>query len=208
MIPRPVMTQPHQTPMNPWAVAAERGNTQPQQIPNYWGVSSPSQPAVRPPPQPIPDYWGVAAATTVQSQTTNAITTLVNELSTGNGNRPPKMLDMSEYHSWQKRFKIHLEGISLDGGEAWQMIVKGYVAPMIENSNTPIALDDQKDGEKKKYAAEKKAYSQLSQALTTDLLHQFGTCATSKQLWEALKSGHDRNDKTRRIRFEELKKEF
>src|ERR1043165_9382140 len=88
------------------------------------------------------------------------------------------------------------------------MILKGYSQPMVENTNTPIALEDLKDNEKKKFAVEKKAYSQLSQALTTDLLHEFGPCATSKQLWDALKSRHDGNEKTRRICIEEIKEEF
>ena len=47
---------------------------------------------------------------------TNSLSILVSDMMTGNGNRPPKMLDMSEYPSWKDRFSVHLEG--LDGGEA------------------------------------------------------------------------------------------
>lgn len=68
--------------------------------------------------------------------------------------------------------------------------MKGYVTPIVENTNIPIPLEDLKDGEKNKFALEKKAFSQLSQALTTYLLHQFGSCSTSKQLWDCLKNRH------------------
>ena len=159
------------------------------------------------PQQPATDYWGVAVAV-VNTQTTNAISTLVNDLSSGSGNRPPKLMEMQEYNQWQKKFKIHLEGMGLEGTEAWQMIAKGYVAPVLENTGESVPLESLTDDEKKKFVVEKKAYSQLTQAITNDLLHQFGSCTTSKQLWDVLKNRHDGNEKTRRLRMEELRKEF
>lgn len=80
-------------------------------------VSTPP-PITQPPQQQVNDLWGVAAAT-VQSHTISVITTLINDLSSGSGSRPSKLLDMSKYYNWQKKFKIHLEGMGLEGGEAW-----------------------------------------------------------------------------------------
>ena len=122
-------------------------NTQSSQPINYLAMSSSiPQPVTQPPQQPVTDYWGVAAAA-VHSQTTNAISTLINDLSSGSGNRPPKLMDMAEYNQWQKKFKIHLEGMGLEGTEAWQMIAKGYAALCLS------------EDEKKKFAVEKKAFS-------------------------------------------------
>src|ERR1044071_6498121 len=98
--------------------------------------------------------------------------------------------------------------MGLEGTEAWQMIAKGYVAPVLENTGELIPLENLADDEKKKFAIEKKAFSQLSHAINTDLLHQFGSCTTSKQLWDMLTNRHDGNEKTRKLRMEELRKEF
>src|ERR1044071_7764657 len=95
--------------------------------------------------------------------------------------------------------------MGLEGTEAWQMIAKGYVAPVLENTGELIPLENLADDEKKKFAIEKKAFSQLSHAINTDLLHQFGSCTTSKQLWDMLKNCHDGNEKTRKLRMEVLK---
>ena len=78
----------------------------------------------------------------------------------------------------------------------------------MENTGEPIPLESLAEDEKKKFAMEKKAFSQLSQAINTDLLHQFGSCTTSKQLWDMLKNRHYGNEKTRKLRMEELRKEF
>ena len=107
------------------------------------------------------DYCGVAAAA-VHSQTTNAISTLIHDLSSGSGSRPPKLMEMVDYNTWKTKFKIHLEGMGLEGTEAWQMIAKGYVAPILENTDEPIPLESLAKDEKKKFAVEKKAFSQLS----------------------------------------------
>jgi hypothetical protein len=121
-------------------------------------TSSAPQQVVQPLQQPIDNYWEVAAAA-VHSQTTNAISTLIHDLSSGSGNRPPKLMDMKEYNTWKTKFKIHVEGQGLEGAEAWQMIVKGYVAPILENTGEPIPLENLSDDEKKKFAIEKKAFS-------------------------------------------------
>ena len=42
------------------------------------------------------------------------------------------------------------------------MIAKGYVAPVLENTSEQIPLESLTDDEKKKFAVEKKAYSQLT----------------------------------------------
>ena len=167
--------------MDPWSVAAQK-SSQPSQPINYMAMTSTiPQHVAQPQPQPIGDYWGVAAAA-VHTQMTNAISTLIQDLSSGSGNRPPKLMEMVDYNTWKTKFKIHLEGMGLEGTEAWQMIAKGYVAPILENTGEPIPLENLADDEKKKFAIEKKAFSQLSQAINTDLLHQFGSCTTSMQL--------------------------
>src|ERR1044071_8730430 len=178
--PRPATTQPQQQVMDPWTVAAQKTSTQSSQPINYMAMTS-SMPQSVAPPAPQPDYWGVAAAV-VNTQTTNAISTLINDLSSGSGNRPPKLMEMADYNQWQENFKIHLEGMGLEGTKAWQMIAKGYVAPVLENTGELIPLKSLAEDEKKKSTVEKKAFSQLSQAINTDLLHQFRSCTTSKQL--------------------------
>src|ERR1043165_5232352 len=205
--PRPNQAPQQQKTRDPWSVAAQKTSPPSQPI-NYMAItSSGPQQVVQPLQQPIDNYWGVAAAA-VHSQTTNAISTLIHDLSSGSGNRPPKLMDMKEYNTWKTKFKIHVEGQGLEGAEAWKMIVKGYVAPILENTGEPIPLENLADDEKKRFAIEKKAFSQLSQAINTDLLHQFGSCTTSKQLWDVLRNRHDGNEKTRKLRMEELRKEF
>src|ERR1043165_3325299 len=199
-------TQPQQQTMDPWTVAAQKANTQSSQQHNYMTTTS-TMPQNVAHPALQSDYWGVAAAA-VNTQTTNAISTLIKDLSTGSGTRPPKLMDMQEYNQWHTMFKIHLEGMGVEGAEAWSMIVKGYTAPILENTGELIPLESLTEDEKKKYVVEKKAFSQLTQAITSDLLHQFGTCTTSKQLWDKLKRKHDGNEKTRSLRMEELVKEF
>ena len=204
--PRPATTQPQQQVMDPWTVAAQKTSTQSSQPINYMAMTS-SMPQSVAPPAPQPDYWGVAAAV-VNTQTTNAISTLINDLSSGSGNRPPKLMEIQEYNQWQNKFKIHLEGMGVERAEAWSMIAKGYTAPILENTGEMIPLESLTEDEKKKYAVEKKAFSELTQAITNDLLHQFGTCTTSKQLWDVLKRRHDGNEKTKSLRMDELRKEF
>src|ERR1044071_3084208 len=204
--PRPATTEPQQQVMDPWTVAAQKTSTQSSQPINYMAMTS-SMPQSVEPPAPQHDYWGVAAAV-VNTQTTNAISTLIKDLSTGSGTRPPKLMDMQEYNQWHTMFKIHLEGMGVEGAEAWSMIVKGYTAPILENTGELIPLESLAEDEQKKYVVEKKAFSQLTQAITSDLLHQFGTCTTSKQLWDKLKRKHDGNEKARSLRMEELVKEF
>ena len=92
--------------MDPWTVAAQKSSGQPL---NYLAMTSSHSSN-----ESSNDYWGIAAAA-VQNQTTNAISTLINDLSSGSGNRPPKLMEMSEYNQWQKKFKIHLEGMGLEG---------------------------------------------------------------------------------------------
>ena len=115
-------------------------------------------------------------------------------------------MEMVDYNQWKTKFKIHLEGMGLEGTEAWQMIAKGYVAPVLENTGEPIPLESLAEDKKKKFVVEKKAFSQLSQAINTDLLHQFGSCTTSKQLWDMLRNRHDGNEKDEEVENGGIKK--
>src|ERR1043165_8550907 len=106
--PRPNTTPQQQTTMDPWSVAAQK-SIQPSQPINYMAMtSSIPQHVAQPQSQLMADYWGVAAAA-VHSQTTDAISTLIQELSSGSGSRPPKLMEMVDYNQWKTKFKIHLE---------------------------------------------------------------------------------------------------
>ena len=147
--PRPNTTQQQHVTMDPWTVAAQKTNSQPSQPINYLAMtSSMPQTVAQPPQQPMNDYWGVAAAA-VHSQTTNAISTLINDLYSGSGSCPPKPMEMLDYNQWHKKFKIHLEGKGMEGTEAWQTIAKGNVAPVLENTGEPIPLECLAEDEKK-----------------------------------------------------------
>src|ERR1044071_4426563 len=97
--PPPNTTPQQQTTMDPWSVAAQK-TSQPSQPINYMAMTSsmPQQVAQpQPQPQPMADYWGVAAAA-VHSQTTNSISTLIQDLSLGSGSRTPKLMEMIDYN--------------------------------------------------------------------------------------------------------------
>ena len=176
------MNNQSNVPTNPWQYSAERNAQRMQQSQmqanvagiNPWALAAQQQMVNTNP-------WALAAA--ANSQTNHLSSVLMSDLETGSSNRAPKLQYMSDYHGWKGRFQTYVEGID---GLVWSAIETGYSRPLVENSTTPISIEDMNEDQRKKYNYEKKAMAALKQALPKDILHQFAQCTTSQMLWLAL----------------------
>ena len=127
----------------------------------------------------------------------------------GTPNKPPRLMSMSDYGVWKWRFESFIGYIDTN---LWIPITEGYEAPTIDGSfrkaAPPKPLSQLDQDERKSYDREKKAYSALTMAIPSSILHQFKQYKTSKELWDALAQRYVGNTQLKKSRSNLLKREF
>ena len=130
---------------------------------------------------------------------------LLSENETGSNNRPPKLMHMNEFPTWEERFHTYILG---QNTELWLSFTTDFNQALEEAGSNAATFADLSVDDKKAYDLEKKAFSILTQALNKDIYHQFVSFKTTKSLWDALKARGQGNAASRKLRHDLLRKEF
>ena len=89
--------------------------------------------------------WNMAAAA---SQASNLQSLLLNDLVSGIGTHPPKLLEMSDYNSWKDRIQTHMEG--MEGG-IWEALGQIYVRPINKSTGMAMAYDQMNEQQRERF---------------------------------------------------------
>ncbi|KAI3813994.1 hypothetical protein L1987_18733 [Smallanthus sonchifolius] len=116
----------------------------------------------------------------------------------GTPQKPPKLLNVSDYSNWKARFKHYIP------------ILEGYKHPtytyLAEEVPKPISKLDEE--ETKVYDREKKAHGSITMALTRELFHNFRGYDNSKDLWKALQKRFEGNSDIKKSKRGLLRKQY
>ncbi|KAF5767614.1 putative transcription factor interactor and regulator CCHC(Zn) family [Helianthus annuus] len=129
-------------------------------------------------------------------------TMLENE--TGTMQKPPKLMHIEEYKSWEERFENWVQANYLD---AWECIETKYIRPTNDDDEL-IAIKDLGADEKKKYKNEKMMISLLQQAVKEDILVLLQHTGSAYSIWKALRSKFVGSQEMIKNKKSLLKKEF
>ncbi|KAD3336749.1 hypothetical protein E3N88_32268 [Mikania micrantha] len=112
----------------------------------------------------------------VASQNSKIHSILISETESGNTNKVPKLLDLTDYKNWKGRFETHLNGTDIN---LWEIILSPYERPKVVGTNLDQTLDRLYVDQRKKYDSEKKAYwkiegnTKLKKMKATDIRKEF-----------------------------------
>ncbi|KAF5765958.1 hypothetical protein HanXRQr2_Chr15g0709691 [Helianthus annuus] len=101
----------------------------------------------------------------------------------GNHQRPPKLMNIEDYHWWYERFENWVQAYAYD---SWICLTLGYVKPRNERREL-ITLKDFTADDKREHSAELRMKTLLQQSIREDIFSLLQYGETSKSIWEALK---------------------
>ncbi|KAJ0907139.1 hypothetical protein HanRHA438_Chr07g0295351 [Helianthus annuus] len=88
------------------------------------------------------------------------------ENETGTMQKPPKLMNIEEYKTWEEHFENWVQANYLD---AWECTETKYIRPINDDEDV-IPIKDLSPDEKKKYKNEKMMISLLQQAVKEDIM--------------------------------------
>ncbi|XP_076909633.1 uncharacterized protein LOC143566981 [Bidens hawaiensis] len=127
---------------------------------------------------------------------------LKNEM--GTSNKPPKLLRMEDYPSWNDKFETYVQALNY---ETWTAVEEEYIIPKDENGSN-YRLSQIADNDKNQFLREKKMLNLFQQAIKAEifqLLKHNGSCYS---IWQALLNKDRGNPDMRKSKMALLKKEL
>ncbi|KAJ0545621.1 putative transcription factor interactor and regulator CCHC(Zn) family [Helianthus annuus] len=128
--------------------------------------------------------------------------TMENE--TGTLQKPPKLMCIEEYYSWQERFENWVQANHL---RSWECIEKKYVRPR-NNMGVVKTISEFTDKERDMYKAEKMMISSLQQAVKEDIFILLQHDDSAYSIWIALRTKFEGSTEVIKSKKSLLKKEF
>ncbi|KAF5802789.1 putative transcription factor interactor and regulator CCHC(Zn) family [Helianthus annuus] len=122
----------------------------------------------------------------------------------GNHQRPPKLMNIEDYHWWYERFENWVQAYAYD---SWICLTLGYVKPRNERREL-ITLKDFTADDKREHSAELRMKTLLQQSIREDIFSLLQYGETSKSIWEALKLKAEGGKDIKKNKISLLKKEF
>ncbi|KAJ0445352.1 putative transcription factor interactor and regulator CCHC(Zn) family [Helianthus annuus] len=122
----------------------------------------------------------------------------------GNHQRPPKLMNIEDYHWWFERFENWVQAYAYD---SWICLTLGYVKPRNERREL-ITLKDFTADDKREHSAELRMKTLLQQSIREDIFSLLQYGETSKSIWEALKVKAEGGKDIKKNKISLLKKEF
>ena len=101
------------------------------------------------------------------------------------------ILDGSNYTFWKARMQIYLKSKYVI---IWQMLVKGYTAPTITDTEGKIVPKPEKtwnDNDLNNYKWNNQGLNAIQCNVTEEEFRKISSCTTSKQAWDILKVVHE-----------------
>ncbi|KAJ0448995.1 putative transcription factor interactor and regulator CCHC(Zn) family [Helianthus annuus] len=122
----------------------------------------------------------------------------------GNHQRPPKLMNIEDYHWWYERFENWVQAYAYD---SWICLTLGYNKPRNDRREL-INLKDFTADDKKEHSAELRMKTLLQQSIREDIFSLLQYGETSKSIWEALKVKAEGGKDIKKNKISLLKKEF
>ncbi|KAJ0809384.1 putative transcription factor interactor and regulator CCHC(Zn) family [Helianthus annuus] len=121
-----------------------------------------------------------------------------------NHQRPPKLMNIEDYHWWYERFENWVQAYAYD---SWICLTLGYNKPRNDRREL-ITLKDFTADDKKEHSAELRMKTLLQQSIREDIFSLLQYGETSKSIWEALKVKAEGGKDIKKNKISLLKKEF
>ncbi|KAJ0433733.1 hypothetical protein HanIR_Chr17g0873571 [Helianthus annuus] len=138
------------------------------------------------------------------SATASSVAQNVNmENETGTLQKPPKLMSIEEYYSWQERFENWVQANHL---MSWVCIETKYVRPRSDMGVIKI-ISEFSDKERDMYKAEKMMISLLQQAVKEDIFVLLQHDGSARSIWEALRTKFEGSTEMIKNKKSLLKKE-
>jgi hypothetical protein len=124
-------------------------------------------------------------------------------------NRAP-IFDGENYDYWKECMSVHIQSVDMD---VWDAIVNGRFQPQIAaDGDNGVVLDkpkaDWNDDDKKKVQYDLKALNILISSLGVNEYHSVSHCKTSKDMWDALETLHERTDEVKQSKINTLVQQY
>ncbi|KAJ0605075.1 hypothetical protein HanHA300_Chr02g0058871 [Helianthus annuus] len=126
------------------------------------------------------------------------------ENETGTLQKPPKLMSIEEYYSWQERFENWVQANHL---RSWECIETKYVRPR-NNVGVIKNISEFTEKEREMYKAEKMMISLLQQAVKEDIFILLQHDDSARSIWEALRTKFEGSTEMIKNKKSLLKKEF